>query len=80
MEGPLQRLLAYPSLANDLDVCPRCEGSAEAGWVCEDHRGKPWRHAGCSAAGEPCVCNVSGAMLWAMVYSDALRLAERSAH
>jgi hypothetical protein len=30
----------------------------------------------CRGAGAPCVCNPRGAALWAMVYSDALRVAE----
>jgi hypothetical protein len=58
------------------DDCPACRGSAEPGWTCEDHPGKPWQHAGCHGAGAPCVCNPRGAALWAMVYSDALRVAE----
>jgi hypothetical protein len=53
-----------------------CTGSAEPGWTCEDHPGKPWRHAGCRGAGAPCACNPRGAALWALVYSDALRVAE----
>ena len=65
---------------DDLDDCPACQGSAEPGWVCEDHPGKPWQHAGCDAAGTPCACNPRGAVLWALVYSDALRAAERLVH
>jgi hypothetical protein len=63
-------------LDNDLDDCPLCSGSAEPGWVCEEHPGKPWQHSGCGAAGAPCACNPRGAALWAMVYSVALRVAE----
>ena len=61
---------------HDLDDCPKCSGSAEPGWTCEDHPNKPWRHSGCRGAGAPCVCNPRGAALWALVYSDALRVAE----
>jgi hypothetical protein len=61
---------------NDLDDCSVCSGSAEPGWTCEDHPDKPWRHSGCHGAGAPCVCNPRGAALWALVYSDALRVAE----
>ena len=64
---------------NDLDDCSVCRGSAEPGWTCEDHPDKPWRHLGCRGAGAPCVCNPRGAALWAMVYSDALRVAEAPA-
>ena len=64
-------------LDTDFDDCPACRGSAEPGWLCEDHAGKPWQHAGCRGAGAPCICNPTGAVLWSMVYSDALRVAER---
>src|SRR5436190_21830273 len=63
----------------DLDECSVCRGSAEPGWTCEDHPEKPWRHLGCRGAGAPCVCNPRGAALWALVYSDALRVAEAPA-
>jgi hypothetical protein len=71
--------IAYSNILrfdNDLDDCLVCTGSAEPGWTCEDHPGKPWRHAGCRGAGAPCACNPRGAALWALVYSDALRVAE----
>jgi len=64
---------------HDLDDCSACRGSAEPGWTCEDHPDKPWRHSGCHGAGAPCVCNPRGAALWALVYSDALRVAEAPA-
>ena len=64
---------------NDLDDCSVCRGSAEPGWTCEDHSDKPWRHSGCRGAGAPCGCNPRGAALWALVYSDALRVAEAPA-
>ena len=67
--------IALPS-ENDLDDCSVCRGSAEPGWTCEDHPDRPWRHSGCRGACAPCVCNPRGAALWAMVYSDALRVAE----
>jgi hypothetical protein len=44
-------------------ACPYCDGS---GWVCEDHRTRPWegchlpRSCKCGGAGAPCVlCNES---------------------
>jgi len=77
---PLLRITMFRSAllcASDFDDdCPTCKGSAEPGWTCEDHPGKPWQHTGCRGAGAPCVCNPGGAALWAMVYSDALRVAE----
>jgi hypothetical protein len=63
----------------DFDECSVCRDSAEPGWTCEDHPEKPWRHLGCRGAGAPCVCNPRGAALWALVYSDALRVAEAPA-
>jgi len=76
----LRRIAMFRSaLLSDSDFdddCPTCSGSAEPGWTCEDHPGKPWQHAGCRGAGAPCVCNPRGAALWAMVYSDALRVAD----
>ena len=68
----------FPHL--DLDDCDVCKGSAEPGWVCEDHPGRPWQHAGCGGAGAPCACNPRGAVLWSMVYSHALRVADEAAH
>lgn len=50
--------------------CPRCEGSPEPGWVCEEHTDKPWGHDGCGGAGVPCVCNPLGAMQWVEVFPD----------
>jgi len=76
----LRRIAMFRSaLLSDSDFdddCPMCKGAAEPGWTCEDHPGKPWQHSGCSAAAAPCACNPRGAALWAMVYSDALRVAE----
>lgn len=40
--------------------CARCTGSAEPGWVCEEHPDKPWQHDGCGAAGARCACNPEG--------------------
>ena len=62
------------------DDCPVCRGSAEPGWTCEDHPGKPWQHGGCDGAGSPCACNPRGAALWALVYSHALRVADTPVH
>ena len=67
--------IALPS-DNDPDDCSVCRDSVEPGWTCEDHADKPWRHSGCRGACAPCACNPRGAALWAMVYSDALRVAE----
>jgi hypothetical protein len=64
---------------NDPDDCSVCKGSAEPGWTCEDHPDKPWRHSGCRGACAPCRCNPRGAALWALVYSDALRVADAPA-
>jgi hypothetical protein len=52
-------LLAMP--ATD---CPICRGS---GWVCEDHPGEPWEHAGCGGAGVACQCNPGGLVQWQQV-------------
>jgi hypothetical protein len=47
--------------------CPLCRDSAEPGWLCEEHKGMPWQHHGCGAAGMPCVCNPTGQVRWAEV-------------
>ena len=70
--------IALP-LDDDADECLLCRDSAEPGWTCEDHPDKPWRHSGCRGACAPCACNPRGAALWAMVYSDALRVADAPA-
>jgi len=40
-----------------IDDCPVCGGSAEPGWICADHPGRPWRHDGCGADRIECVCD-----------------------
>ena len=49
----------------------RCRMSLEPGWLCEEHAGQPWGHAGCGAAGAPCVCNPTAQVLWRRVFADA---------
>jgi len=43
---------------NNPPSCDTCDGT---GWVCEDHRDRPWTGlfaCGCGGAGAPCtVCN-----------------------
>jgi hypothetical protein len=47
------------------DVIINCANCDSTGWVCEDHRSKPWhgpRACGCGGAGVPCPkCNVANA-------------------
>jgi hypothetical protein len=43
--------------------CPLCRGSAEPGWLCEDHPDKPWQHDRCGGAGIACVCNPQAQVL-----------------
>jgi hypothetical protein len=50
-------------------TCPRCEQSAEPGWVCEDHPDKPWQHDGCGGAGAPCECNPAGFVQWQEIFA-----------
>ncbi|MFL6664771.1 MAG: hypothetical protein ACJ8G7_21555 [Rhizobacter sp.] len=53
--------------------CPLCRDSAEPGWLCEDHPGQPWQHAGCGGAGMRCVCNPAGTVQWAQTYAEVPR-------
>jgi hypothetical protein len=49
--------------------CERCLYSAEPGWLCEDHAGKPWGHDGCQGAGARCVCNPTGLVNWRHIHA-----------
>jgi hypothetical protein len=51
-----------------ISQCPICSGM---GFVCEDHRDKPFEHDGCNGAGSPCKgCNPQGVEDWAYVTGD----------
>jgi hypothetical protein len=45
-----------------MDEQPKCDVCGSTGWVCEDHRDRPWdgtdHDCGCGGAGAPCpACN-----------------------
>lgn len=55
----------------------RCLKCLDSGWVCEDHKDRPWGPltdggCECGAEGAPCSCNPEGVVEWKEIFAEAV--------